>query len=91
MYKRSKPLGSGIAHRDFKNANTDGWVQQVERWGVTTNNYRKLKKDAYQRQRQITVYGRKRREIVLAQPGIPVGRLDHLAAQIERINNVQAG
>jgi hypothetical protein len=32
-YDRSKPLGSGMLRKDFKNANTGGWEQTLARWG----------------------------------------------------------
>lgn len=72
--------------------NTSHWQEQYERWGIRTNNYRKLKKDAYQRQKQEVVYDRKQRELNRLTILSPVGRGHHLIQQMARIStHVQAG
>lgn len=65
---------------------TSHWEDQYARWGIKTNGYRKAKKDAYQRSKQEVVYDRKNREFNKLTTLTPVGRGQHLIAQMGRIS-----
>lgn len=64
------------------------WQAQYERWGILTNGYRKAKRAAYQRVRTLTLIERKRRELARAEDDCPIGRIRHLWAQVNRMENL---
>jgi hypothetical protein len=70
--------------------NTDGWSKQLERWGIKTNGYRLQKKREYALRRNAIVGARKFRELEKAASNCPEGRLNHLAKQIGRLEDVRS-
>ena len=67
------------------NPDTDGWSKQLERWGVDTSQYRRMKRNTYQARRRTILLERKVREVARADIKTPQGRINHLVDQQMRI------